>query len=261
MNTKEIIKRNFSRYAGHYDDYSNIQDASAKRLIEELGPDSVTSILDVGCGTGNYTRLLRERFPLAKIKAIDISGEMVETAKVKLKGKGIEFAVKDAEELELSEESDSTETFDLITSNVSFQWFAGLEKALLDYKDRLKPGGTILFSTFGPLTFYELNDALKELSEEADEISSRRFLEKMKITKIMKSLFKKIEVREEAFKENYASLREFLKKIKYSGTRGNGTGTKSFWVSEKIDNLERIYRKKFNEIVATYQVYICKGVK
>ncbi|UCD55755.1 MAG: malonyl-ACP O-methyltransferase BioC [Candidatus Omnitrophota bacterium] len=255
MNNKEIIKRNFSRYARYYDNYSDIQDCCGLKLIGKLNSDGFGNILDVGCGTGNYTGLLRKRFPLAKIKAVDISGEMIEIARKKLQDKQIEFAVRDAEKI------DSKDPLDLITSNVSFQWFVDLEKALLNYKKSLKPGGAVLFSTFGPLTFYELNNALKELFKEKKEINSRRFLEKIRITKIMEGLFKKVEIEEETFKESHVSLRELLKKIKYSGIRGSGVNTKNFWVSERIDKLENIYKKKFDGIVATYQVFMCKGVK
>ena len=255
MNDKEIIKRNFSRYAKYYDNYSDIQDFCGLRLIGKLNSDGFDSILDLGCGTGNYTRLLREKFPLAKIKAIDISGEMIEIARKKLQDKQIEFVIKDAEGI------DSGDSLDLISSNVSFQWFVNLEKALLDYKRLLKPGGTILFSTFGPLTFYELNNALEELFKEKKEINSRRFLEKIRIAKIMETLFKKIEIKEETFKERHVSLRGLLEKIKYSGIRGSGINTGNFWVSGRMDKLERIYKKKFNGIMATYQVFICKGIK
>ena len=255
MNEKEIIKRNFSRYAKYYDNYSDIQDFCGLRLISKLNSDGFGSILDVGCGTGNYTRLLREKFPLAKIKDIDISGEMIEIAREKLRNERIEFIIKDAEKI------NSKDPFDLISSNVSFQWFVDLEKTLLNYKEVLKPGGTILFSTFGPLTFYELNNALKELFKEEKEINSQRFLEKIRITRIMESLFKKVKVEEKTFRESYVSLRGLLKKIKYSGIRGSGVNTKNFWVSERIDKLEKIYKDRFKRIVATYQVFICKGVK
>jgi len=261
MSDKEIIKRNFSRYARYYDNYSDIQDISGAGLLDELKSDGFRSILDVGCGTGNYTRLLRERFPLAKIKAIDISGEMIEVARGKLRDEKIEFAIRDAEKIDSTERINSKEPFDLISSNVSFQWFVDLEKALLDYKRLLKPGGAILFSTFGPLTFYVLNNALKNLFKEKKEIDSRRFLKKIRIMKIMKGLFKEVEIKEKIFKENHASLRELLKKIKYSGIRGTGIGAKNFWVSKKIDKLERIYKDRFKNIVATYQVFICKGIK
>ena len=174
MNTKEIIKRNFSRYARYYDNYSKIQDISGIGLLSELKSDGFRNILDVGCGTGNYTGLLRERFPFAKIKAIDISGEMIEIAREKLQNKAIEFMIKDAEKIDSIGIADPEESFDLISSNVSFQWFADLEKALLNYKRLLKPGGTILFSTFGPLTFYELNNSLKDLFDEKKKINSRR---------------------------------------------------------------------------------------
>lgn len=255
MRDKEIIERNFSRCARYYDDYSDIQDFCGLMLIGKLESGAFDRILDIGCGTGNYTKLLRRKFPHAEIKAIDISGEMIKIAREKLRDKSIEFVTRDAEKI------GSKESFDLISSNASFQWFTNLRETLLNYKKLLNKNGIMLFSTFGPLTFYELNYALKELFKEDTRISSCRFLEKIKIREFMENLFKKVEIEEEAFKERHPSLRGLLRKIKYSGIRGSGINTKNLWVSEKVDKLERIYKRKFKEIVATYQVFICKGVK
>ena len=52
-----------------------------------------------------------------------------------------------------------------------------------------------------------------------------------------------------------------LKKIKYTGTRGNGAERKSFWTSKMVNDLEKIYRKRCKDIIATYQVFFCRGVK
>lgn len=43
------------------------------------------SILDVGCGSGQFTILLAEHYPEAKIKGIDISNEAIEIARKNLK--------------------------------------------------------------------------------------------------------------------------------------------------------------------------------
>ncbi len=37
-------------------------------------------ILDIGCGSGNSSRVLKERFPSAKITGIDSSEDMIESA-------------------------------------------------------------------------------------------------------------------------------------------------------------------------------------
>ena len=127
MINKKIIKQNFSSYAACYDEYSNMQDLCGEKLINRIKVNEVYNILDIGCGTGTYTSLLKNRFPLAKIKAVDISSDMIQIAKSKCGCGEIDFIVLDAEHLYLEQK------FDLISSNVSFQWFADLAKTLSLY--------------------------------------------------------------------------------------------------------------------------------
>ncbi len=253
MVNKEIIKNNFSRYARYYDRYSTIQNLCALRLVDKVNGNSYKKILDIGCGTGNYTKLLKDKFPEACIKAIDISGEMVKVAKEKLQNEEIEFIVADAETANLQEQ------FDFISSNASFQWFENLEGFLLRYKKFFNENGIILFSIFGPLTFYELNESLKELSGGDKSISSCNFIKKGKIEEILKRLFKKVMIEEHIYKQTHNSLSELLKRIKYTGARGNGINSKKLWTPGMVYNLEKIYKRKFKDIVTTYQVFFCKA--
>lgn len=271
---KEIIKRNFSRYAKFYDEYATIQNLCVLRLIAKTEANGFDKILDIGCGTGNYTKLLKNRYPTAHIKAIDISREMVEIAKEKLHGRMIEFIIGDAEVMDFKEQ------FDFITSNASFQWFEDLETTLLKYKNLLNRNGVISFSIFGPLTFYELNQSLRGVFGEGVSISSCNFIEKVKIKKILEKYFKEVDIEQKIYKEKYTSLSELLKKIKYSGIRGNGVNPvrdtkalegnakvsngvnkKGFWMPKMVNDLEEIYRKRFKHIIATYEVFFCKGMK
>ena len=49
----------------------------------QLPPDdgSVKRVLDIGCGPGNSTAVLRERYPHAEILGVDSSQDMVEAAR------------------------------------------------------------------------------------------------------------------------------------------------------------------------------------
>ena len=255
MIDKEIIKKNFSRYADVYDRYSIIQNFCAGRLITKVKADGFKKILDVGCGTGNYTRLLKDKFPIAQIKAVDISSEMIKIAKKKLQGEGIEFIVADAEEVDFKEQ------FDMVSSNVSFQWFENLESALAKYKGLLTKDGLVLFSTFGPRTFCELHKSLEEFSGQSSRISACNFIEKSKIKCILKVLFRESQVKEKIYKEECSSLSELLKKIKYTGIRGKGLIKRGFWTHNTVSAIESIYMRMFKGIVATYQVFFCRGIK
>lgn len=251
---KETIKNNFSKYAKSYDKYSSIQDMCAATLISRITRCDFKKILDIGCGTGNFTGLLRRRFPTADIKALDISEGMIDIAKKKLKDKGIEFILGDAETVELGEE------FDLIGSNASFQWFGKLERTIPKYSRLLTQGGVMIFTVFGRKTLCELGASLKEVFGEDVSVASRDFPGEKMIKDTMRRCFNKAVIEEETRMEKPHSLKALLTQIKYTGTRGNGID-KKLWTQKTMENLERIYKKRFGGIVATYQVFFCKGVR
>lgn len=251
MISKQVIKQNFSRFAGDYDRYCNVQNLCALELIAKVQDNGFKSILDVGCGTGNFTGLLRKKFPYAKIKALDISENMVRVAKDKLAGCGVEFIVADAECAGLKDK------FDFISSNASFQWFADLEQTLEKFFCLLNSKGIILFSLFGPRTFCELHYCLGD----KQQVAAGSFKTKEEIESILQKLFKDIEIEQWIYRERYASLKGLLKKIKYTGTRGDKTVNKSFWSLGMVREIEQKYKKDFKEITATYQVFFCRGVK
>lgn len=255
MISKKIIKDNFSRYAHLYDRYSAIQNSCAEKLIDQIKPQGLKKIVEVGCGTGNYTRLLRDRFSAAKIKAVDISSKMIKVAKTKFKKEQIEFIIADAEKFNFREK------FNMVSSNVSFQWFENLEESLAKYKKMLVKNGIILFSIFGPRTFWELHKSLEEFCGRSLEISAGNFVEKVEIKHLLESLFRKIRIKEKVYKEQYSSLGELLKKIKYTGARGKGLTKRSFWTRNTVLGLESIYMRKFKSIVVTYQVFFCRGIR
>jgi len=252
MKTKEAIKRNFSRYAEYYDTYSSVQDQVGLELITNLNTGEFEKILDIGCGTGNYTRLLRDKFPTATIMAVDICGKMIEVAQCKLQDPRIEFVRADAETMA------PTESFGLITSNACFQWFDNLEKAIASYKNLLTNDGTILFSIFGPLTLCELSKSLGRLYEEDVRIASDTFTGVSVLSEILRKNFGHVSINERVFKKTYSSLLELLHTIKYTGTRGFGLNGQSFSKSQ-ITKLEKIYKEEFNNITATYQIFYCRA--
>lgn len=254
MSNRNTIEKNFSRCAKYYDSYSNIQQRLASKLIASMGTHEFEKILDIGCGTGNYTRLLRNKFPSSTVKALDMSPEMIGVAKRKLQNDQIEFIVADAETTVINEH------FDLITSNACFQWLDSFESTMLKYKDILVPDGIMLFSMFGPLTFCELSESLRELFKKDMPISSTSFIAPAMVEKTLRKCFEQVRVEVQIIKETYASLWQLLNTIKYTGTRGIGINSISMG-KLAITELERIYKERFNDIVATYQVFYCTAAK
>lgn len=251
---KDTLVRNFSRYAHLYDGYASIQRRAAHELVKDLPREGIEDILELGCGTGAYTYLLKNIFTDARLTAVDISNEMIEMAKNRLRDGRITFAVYDAEEII------PAGRFDLVTSNAALQWFEDPERAIGAYRDALKKNGVMAFSTFGPATFRELGEILRAVLGEDVEIGSGGFLVKDGLEKILKTSFRSVAVRERVIKERYPSLMGLLRAIKYTGTRGPGLKEDKFaWSGALLGEAEALYRKRFGGIEASYQIFFCRA--
>lgn len=111
------------------------------------GEGTSQRIADLGCGPGNVTALLAERWPTAHITGFDQSPEMLRTAQAlsgRTSGGGqLRFAQADIAEWE------PETSYDLITSNAALQWVRGHAKSFKSWVDALTPGGVLAFQVPG----------------------------------------------------------------------------------------------------------------
>ncbi|MDQ6973249.1 MAG: malonyl-ACP O-methyltransferase BioC, partial [Mariprofundaceae bacterium] len=161
------VKRSFSRACETYDKHAVLQREIADRLLAHLNFTKIAPkrILDIGCGTGYFTRLLIEKFKNSDVIACDLSEEMVKYTckqhRLRLPWHGKrQHCTGDACALPFADAS-----FDLITSNLAMQWVANPKDMMMEMRRVLAPGGLILFSTFGRRTLSELRQSLAQLSE------------------------------------------------------------------------------------------------
>ncbi len=154
---KAAVASRFNRSAETYDDHCRVQRLMAERLMVSLKGVAVPAkILELGCGTGYLTSMLASRFPRSKIVALDFAARMVDIARNRLRGSLADVDVADAETAVFDPES-----FDLIVSNATIQWFDTPAESLSRLAATLRPGGLMLHSTFGPGTFAELRSVLR----------------------------------------------------------------------------------------------------
>lgn len=69
-----------------YLQYGEERTRPAAELLARVQLDDVASIVDLGCGPGNSTALLRQRWPDADITGVDNSPAMLEEARAALPG-------------------------------------------------------------------------------------------------------------------------------------------------------------------------------
>ena len=155
---KSRVRATFQRAAPRYDTAARVQREIAARLVEHLDPVRFEPalILDVGAGTGDLAKCLSRRYRGASVVAVDIAEAMLKVARSKARRMFTRqrFLCGDAEALPFKDSS-----VDLIVSNATLQWCNRLDQAIAGFFRVLKPGGLLMFSTFGPDTLGELRES------------------------------------------------------------------------------------------------------
>lgn len=249
--TESAIVRRFGVAAPTYDRAANIQRIVASDLLA-LCPHSASKILEIGCGTGNYTRLLCDTYPNAEITATDVSAKMIHLASAKLSSDRVRFFVTDAHSYPAS-------TYDLITANAVLHWLPDLNDALSRFSASMSSNGTLVFSCFGRETYRELRTALAKTLATDVSLASDSFATPTSLAAMLKQHYSTCEIRTVEYREEFGSLRELLANIRATGTQGNGASPKIAWTLGLLKRVEQQYREDFGAITATYQVTLCRA--
>jgi trans-aconitate 2-methyltransferase len=121
-------------------------------LVAQVGAVSPGYVADLGCGPGNLTAALAERWPDATVVGVDSSPEMIETARASTvqatagqanAGGNLSFALGDVWDWR------PERPLDVLTCNAVLQWVPGHDELLLRWADLLAPGGWLAFQLPG----------------------------------------------------------------------------------------------------------------
>lgn len=102
-------------------------------LASAIALEAPRRIVDLGCGPGNSTSVLAERWPGADISGMDSSQEMVDAARRGLPGRT--FEVGDIAQWE------PTTPYDLVFSNAALQWVEDHERLVPRLVSAVAKGG------------------------------------------------------------------------------------------------------------------------
>jgi malonyl-CoA O-methyltransferase len=155
-------QRAFDHAAKRYDEAAVVQREVAQRLDERLDLIKLqpSRVLDLGCGTGMVTTKLRTRYPRAEILPLDIAPSMVRMTLAQKRWYQRRWlgVCADAERLPLCDS-----VAELLVSNLMLQWCGNVDAVFTEALRVLRPGGLLMFATFGPDTLKELRASWAEV--------------------------------------------------------------------------------------------------
>jgi malonyl-ACP O-methyltransferase BioC len=142
---EQSVIESFSKHVKTYDRHAQLQRSMAERLASLVQNSFPYKILEIGCGTGVFTRHLLARSPSTLILN-DIAPLMIEHLKNHLEvPSNTKILAGNAERIQIPKVK-------LIAGNAVFQWFQNPSKTLQRFHSSLEKEGYLAFSTFGPKT-------------------------------------------------------------------------------------------------------------
>ncbi|MCB1831431.1 MAG: malonyl-ACP O-methyltransferase BioC [Gammaproteobacteria bacterium] len=217
---KGSVRRAFSKAASRYDKVAVLQREIGQRMLDRLNLVRLkpATVLDLGAGTGVATVALEKIYPKAQVIALDFAFPMLQQTR----RRGGLFRkpsclCADLEQLPLADAS-----VDLIYSNAAIQWCNDLDRVFPELQRVLRPGGLLMFTTFGPDTLQELRAAWSEADGYA-HVS--RFLDMHDIgDALMRAQFSDPVMDVDRMTLTYSAVEELMRELKILGAHNVASG-------------------------------------
>lgn len=242
------IQRGFSKSAKSYDRFSSLHREIADKLLAQVTKEPTPSaLLDMGCGTGYLTAKVKDHFPQSKIIGLDFAQDMLKMAR--RKHEGIAWVLAEGNNLPFSDGS-----FDILISNLVYQWAGNLSRAFTEARRVLSPNGVLACTLFGYNSCQELFQSLDEAKQGALQFT--RLPDKCQVREaLVISGFKNPKIDDEQIKIKFKDMHELIAWLKSIGA--NNLPREGYVGKEAMARAAAIYRERFayhSGVQATFEV-------
>jgi len=127
-------------------------------LVAQIEADKPRAVVDLGCGPGELTATLAERWPQARVTGVDSSPEMIEKAAAL--DAPVDFRVGDVRDWVPGPDTD------VLVTNATLQWVPGHQELLARWARELPPGAWLAMQVPGNFAAAS-HRALREVARSA----------------------------------------------------------------------------------------------
>jgi trans-aconitate 2-methyltransferase len=124
-------------------EYGRFEDERARPffdLVSRIAARSPRRVVDLGCGSGDLTVTLAERWPSAVVEGIDSSPDMIAACP---RNAGVRFSVQDVASWSMPADAD------VVVSNAVLQWVPSHRALVASWASALPAGGWLAFQVPG----------------------------------------------------------------------------------------------------------------
>lgn len=224
------VSQRFTAAAHTYDQHAAAQQricAHLLAMLKQQRPLHFQRVLEIGCGSGGFTRLLQAEGEVGEWCLNDLCESWSSELSKHLEHAHWRWLGGDAERLAFPG------SFDLIASANALQWMRELPAFLRRLSASLAPQGLLLFNLFASDNLLEVKAITGQGLTYPSPSAVQSWLEKE---------YRILRMEEERIVLTFADPMEVLRHLKYTGVTANATGV---WTKGKQAHFCEAYRERF----------------